>query len=349
MRRILFLIIVIIFLSVVTGYLSWRVFWVKPIPEAAATQFEIQEGQNLSEIIQSLNSRGLLENPRLFKWYVSWKNLDTKIQSGVFELKPNLSIRNLVKILTNAEAAEMKLTFIEGQNLRDYGHYLEYNGLFMAEELHELVGFPAVDYRWTKEMPVPKDFSNQLDFLKDKPKYVSLEGYLFPDTYRFKKSANLEEIVEKLLENFGRKLTPALCSEISRQGKSIFEVVTMASLIEAEAREEQDRRLVSDILWRRLAIGMPLQVDSSVNYVTGEKKPAISSAEQKIDSLYNTYKYPGLPLGPINNPSLSAILAAIYPEKNDDWFFLADKEGKIHYAKDLKGHSENRGKDYKAY
>lgn len=306
------------------------------------TLFEIQEGQNLPEVIQSLTAMGFLGNPRLFKWYVSWKNLDTKIQSGVFELKPNLSIRNLVEILTNPEAAEIKLTFIEGQNLRDYEHLLEYNGLVMAEELHELVGFPTVDYRWTKDMPVPKDFSSQFDFLKGKPKYVSLEGHLFPDTYRFKKSAGLEEIVKKLLENFGRKLKPELRAEISRQGKSIFEVVTMASLIEAEAREEKDRRLVADILWRRLSIGMPLQVDSSVNYITGEKKAAISSAEQKIDSLYNTYKYPGLPLGPINNPSLSAILAAIYPEKNNDWFFLADKEGKIHYAKDLKEHGENK-------
>lgn len=338
MRRLLFLII-IIFVSVVAGYLSWRVFWVKPIPEAAVVLFEIKEGESLAEISPRLFEKKIISSPRLFQRYLAWKNLDTKIQSGIFELKPNLSIRSLVEILTNPESAEIQLTFIEGQNLRDYGHYLEYNGVAMAEELQELVGFPAIDYRWTKEMPAPKDFSSQFDFLKDKPKYVSLEGYLFPDTYRFKKTAGVEEIAKKLLENFGRKLTPALRLEISQQNKTIFEVVTMASLIEAEAKTEADRRLVSDILWRRLSVGMPLQVDSSVNYVTGKKKSAISSVEQTIDSLYNTYKYPGLPLGPINNPSLSSILAAIYPEKNDDWFFLSDQQGKMHYARTLTEHN----------
>lgn len=334
---------IILFLALAAGYVSWRVFWIKPDPQAGIMLFEISEGENLDSISRELYSAGFAHT-RFLDWYLRLKGWDKKIQSGVFELRLGLSIRDLAKILTNPEAAEMKLTFIEGQNLRDYGHFLEYNGIAMAEELHELVGFPTVDYRWTKDMPAPKDFSSQFDFLKNKPRYISLEGYLFPDTYRFKKSAGAEEIVTKLLENFGRKLTPELRVEISRQGKSIFEIITMASLIEAEAREEKDRRMVADILWRRLAIGMPLQVDSSVNYITGQKKPAISSAEQKIDSLYNTYKYPGLPLGPINNPGLSVIRAAIYPEKNDYWFFLSDKEGAIHYAKNLKEHSENREK-----
>ena len=114
--------------------------------------------------------------------------------------------------------------------------------------------------------------------------------------------------------------------------------------MEAEAREEKDRLLVADIIWRRLAIGMPLQLDSTVNYVTGGKKPAISSAEQLIDSPYNTYKYAGLPLGPIDNPGLESIRATIYPEKNDYWFFLSGKDGVMYYAKNLAGHNENKNK-----
>lgn len=344
MKKILVAIFVVIILVALAGYGSWRIFLIKPAPEAAVALFKIEEGQNVAEIAKSLKDWGFLKNDWLFKWYLRQRGLDTKIQTGIFELKSNLSIAALARILTNPESAERKLTFIEGWNLRDVGHYLEYQGMFMAEELHELVGFPTVDYRWTKEMPVPRDFSHEFDFLKDKPSFVSLEGYLFPDTYRFKKTAGVEDIVRKLLENFGRKLTPELRDEIIRQGKTIFDIITMASLLEAEAKDEKDRRLIADILWRRLAIGMPLQVDSSVNYVTGNKKTAISLAEQTIDSLYNTYKYSGLPLGPINNPGLSSILAAIYPEKNDDWFFLSDKEGKIHYAKNLQEQSENKGR-----
>lgn len=342
MKKFVVAIFVVIILATLVGYGSWRLFLVKPAPEAGGALFKIEEGQNLTEIAKSLKDGGFLKNDWLFKWYLHRRGLDTKIQSGIFELKPNLNVAALARILTSAELAERKLIFIEGWNLRDIGHYLEYQGMFMAEELHELVGFPTVDYRLNKEMPALKDFSADFDFLKDKPRYAGLEGYLFPDTYRVKKQATVEEIVRRLLGNFGRKLTPELRDEIRRQDKTIFEIVTMASLLEAEAKEEKDRRLIADILWRRLAIGMPLQVDSSVNYATGNKKPAISLAEQTIESPYNTYKYPGLPLGPINNPSLSSILAAIYPEKNDDWFFLSDKEGKMHYAKDLKEQEENK-------
>ncbi len=128
-------------------------------------------------------------------------------------------------------------------------------------------------------------------------------------------------------------------AEIARQNKKIHEIITMASLIEAEARNDADRRMVSDVLWRRLAIGMGLQLDSTVNYLTGNDKPAVSFDETQINSLYNTYKYRGLPPGPINNPSLSSILAAVYPEKNEYWFFLADKEGTIHFSKTLEEHN----------
>ncbi len=344
MKKIYFFSAVVILLVVISGYVFYRLYFVSPIKDAAVIQFEITEGQSLPIIIKNLQAQKLLANPWLFKWYFKKGGLDKKIQTGIFELQEDLSVKKLAEIITNPETAEMKLTFLEGWNLRDYGHYLEGLGLFQAEELHEVVGFPTVDYRFVKDMPVPLDFVSEFTFLQDKPRYLGLEGYLFPDTYFFKKHATIKQIVEKMLENFGRKLTPELRAEIKRQKKDIFDIVTTASLLEAEAREEEDRRLISDIVWRRLAIGMSLQLDSTVNYVTGGKKPAISSAEQLIDSPYNTYKYAGLPLGPINNPGLESIRAAIYPEKNDYWFFLSGKDGVMYYAKNLPGHNENKNK-----
>lgn len=237
---------------------------------------------------------------------------------------------------------ENTLTFIEGWTLRDYGYYLENKGLFQAEELHEAVGFPAVDYRHSKDLPQLADWSAQFDFLKDKSKYVGLEGYLFPDTYRVYADATIKDIVTKMLENFDKKFTLEMRADIVKQKKTIFQVVTVASLVEAEAKSETDRYLVADIIWRRLASGMPLQLDSTVNYATGEKKSAISLAEQALSSPYNTYRYPGLPLGPINNPALTALQAAIYPEKNSYWYFLTGTDGQMHYAKDLNGHNINK-------
>lgn len=343
MKKIYFFSAVVILLAVVSGYVFFRLYFVSPAANAPIVQFEITEGQSLPMIIINLQAQKLLFNPWLFKWYFKKGGLDKKIQTGIFELQSDLSVKKLAEIITNPETVEIKLTFLEGWNLRDYGHYLEGLGMFQAEELHELTGFPAVDFRQLLNQPtfVKKPFS-EIDFLQDRPEYATLEGYLFPDTYFFKKHATIKQIVEKMLENFGRKLTSELRAEIKRQKKDIFDIVRVASLVEAEAREEKDRRLVADIIWRRLDLGMPLQLDSTVNYVTGNKKPAISSAEQTIESPYNTYKYQGLPLGPINNSGLESIRAAIYPEKNDDWYFLSGKDGVIHYAKNLAGHNENK-------
>ncbi len=328
MKKIYFLVITVtVLILFFSSYFCWRIYWQKSAPNAPVVFFEIKEGQGLGEIIKGLKREKLSDSGWLLKWYLRRQGLDTKIQTGFFEVKPGLSVAALARLLTNPESVERLLTFVEGWNLRDYGHYLEIQGLFKAAEWQGLA---------------LKNFATDFDFLADKPAYATLEGYLFPDTYRFKKNTTAAELARRLLQNFGRKLSPELQAEIKGQGRTIFETITMASLIEAEARTEKDRRLVSDILWRRFNIGMPLQVDSSVNYVTGVKKPAISSAEQQIDSPYNTYKYAGLPLGPINNPGLSSILAAIYPEKNDEWFFLADKDGQMHYAKNLKEHNENK-------
>lgn len=341
-KSLLIILAAAILIAIGGGNIIYKIYWQKPATTAPVVLFEIGEGEPLSHVIDRLQGQKLLKDMWLFKQYLKFTKLDTKILAGIVEVKEGLSLRALAGALTDTALAEKIIKLQEGWNLSDYGHYLEYNGLAMAEELHELAGFPAVDYRNSKEMPAPKDFSNRFDFLNDKPKYVGLEGYLFPDTYRVGKQAKVEEIVIKLLENFGKKLTPELRAEIARQKKSIFEIVTMASLVEAEAKNETDRRLVSDVLWRRLDIGMALQLDSTVNYVTGAKKPAVSLEDQKVESLYNTYKYPGLPLGPIDNPGLQSILAAIYPEKNDYWFFLSDKDGIMHYAKNLKEHNENK-------
>lgn len=332
----LFLMAVFIFL----GWICYRLYWASPAESSPVVSFEVNKGQKLAEIVRNLQKYGLLDNPHLFKWYLKKEKLDKKIQTGIFELRPDLSVQSLVKILTNPEAAEIKLTFLEGWNLRDFGHYLENQGLFQAEEWQELVGYPTLDYRFSQNIKVPGDFSQKFKIFDSKPKFVSWEGYLFPDTYRFKKNVTAPEMAEALLKNFGEKIS-LYTVEINNQRKSLNEIVIVASLIEAEAKIKTDRRLISDIIWRRLAIGMPLQLDSTVNYVTDGKKPAISLSEQAIDSPYNTYKYAGLPLGPINNPGLESILAAIYPEKNDYWFFLTDKDGQMHYAKTLQEHNQN--------
>lgn len=171
-----------------------------------------------------------------------------------------------------------------------------------------------------------------------------LEGYLFPDTYEISPEDGIEEIIEKMLDNFNKKMSLELIEEIASQGKTIHEIVIMASLIEKEVRTFEDKKIVSGILWKRIEVGMPLQVDATITYITNRKSTEILQKELEIDSPYNTYKYKGLPFGPICNPGMESILAAVYPESSEYWFYLSTPEGETIFSKTLKEHSEAREK-----
>ena len=145
-------------------------------------------------------------------------------------------------------------------------------------------------------------------------------------------------------DNFDKKITPELREEIQQQGKTIFEIVTMASLIEKEVREKEEKEIVSGILWKRLENKIPLQVDATITYITGKKTTKISKEETQIDSPYNTYKYLGLPPGPICNPGIDSIEAAIYPKSSEYWYYLSTAEGKVIFSKTLEEHNLAKAK-----
>jgi len=182
-----------------------------------------------------------------------------------------------------------------------------------------------------------KDIANYLEAEEIDP---SLEGYLFPDTYEIFPEDEIEEVIEIMLANFDKKLTSELREEISSQRKTIREIVIMASLIEKEVRTLEDKKIVSGILWKRLEWNIPLQVDAAIIYVTGRKTTKITKKELQIDSPYNTYKYKGLPLGPISNPGLESILAAIYPQESQYFYYLSTPEGETIFSRTLKEHNE---------
>ena len=145
-------------------------------------------------------------------------------------------------------------------------------------------------------------------------------------------------------DNFDKKLTTDLREEIQKQGKTIFEIVTMASLIEKEVREKEDKEIVSGILWKRLKNNIPLQVDATISYITGKQTTKISREETQIDSPYNTYKYLGLPIGPICNPGIDSIKAAIYPKNSQHWYYLSTSEGKTIFSETLEEHNLAKAK-----
>jgi len=334
----------ILFLLIV-GFLLfswWIIYWGIYLPKSTTLEeriINIEKGQGSKEIASNLKNEGLIGSEILFRLYVLTTGQAGKLQAGTYLFTTLMNVPQIVEKLVRGEVLKEKITIIEGWNLRDIAWHFEGRGMFQAEELFESVGFPLIDYRKTSDLPQPKDFSQDFDFLKDKPKYIGLEGYLFPDTYEINKGDNIEEIVKKMLNNFGRKLTSKLREEIKNQGKSIFEIINMASLIEKEVQTSEDKKLVSGILWKRLKNNIPLQVDAAISYITGKKTTKISFEETKIDSPYNTYKYKGLPLGPICNPGLESIEAALYPKNSDYWYYLSTQDGETIFSKTFKEHN----------
>ena len=182
--------------------------------------------------------------------------------------------------------------------------------------------------------------------LSDKPSGASLEGFLFPDTYRVFKGSTSEEIINKMLTNFETKLTLELRSIIANKEATIFQTITMASILEKEIRLSDDLSVAADVFYKRLRVSKPLESDATLNYVlpAALRKSRLSTADLKNSSPYNTYRYQGLPPGPIGNPGMKAIEAAILPQPNNYWFFLTTPDGETIFSKTAEEHIRNKQK-----
>ena len=174
------------------------------------------------------------------------------------------------------------------------------------------------------------------------------EGYMFPDTYLIPRDATASAIAQMFLDNFNAKVTPQMKADALKTGLTFNQTITLASIVEREGRTNADRPMIAGILLNRLKLSMPLQVDATLQYAIGyqpfEKswwKSEISADDKNVDSPYNTYTNTGLPPGPISNPGLDSIKAAIYPTASDYLYYLHDKAGDVHYAKTIEEHDAN--------
>ena len=334
--------ILIILAALAFDFGFYETYLRRPGSKSENVPLTVEPGTGVKAIAAELKNKGAIRSRFIFETYVWISGTQARFQTGKFYVRSGQSYAKIVKQLTSPGVSEREITLLEGWGIREMAEYLKRQGIAEVEDFYRIAGTPATDYRNDRDAFRSKDFSQEFAFLAGRPDYVSLEGYLFPDTYRIPLEVTAEDIVRVMLKNFDRRINQELRAEAESRGRTLFEVITLASIIEREVRADADRALVSDILWRRLDAGMPLQVDSSVNYLTGKKTPSISFDDREIDSPYNTYKYPGLPLGPIGNPGLSSILAAIRPKTNNYWYFLAGTDGVIRYGRTLEEHGENR-------
>ncbi len=344
MKKFLILFLLILIVIVIAGGWLFKVIYIGQKGSGQTKNFIIKQGEGVNQISKNLKDEDLLDSSFIFETLLWLKGAENKVKAGDYKIKDTWSISELINALISGKTIENEtnITIIEGWNLQDIADYLEKQNIAKANNFLDIVGYPAIDYNQNSDLPKPKDFSDDYPFLASKPKNLSLEGYLFPDTYRIYKNATIEDIVRKMLDNFGQKITPEMMTDIKKQGKNLHEILTLASIIEKEANTLENKKRVAGVYYNRLAKGIALQADPTVNYITGKTTDRPTYEDLENDNPYNTYLYPGLPPGPITNPGLDSITAAIYPEKNDYYYFINTPGGDMVFSKTFEEHKQNR-------
>ena len=263
-----------------------------------------------------------------FEIYAWLSDTEKRFQAGEYELTPAMNIPQIVGILISGKAIsqEVRVTVPEGVTFKEIVSRFENSGFKIGDDL-----------------PKAGDYKDEFSFLADSPDDASLEGFLFPDTYFFNASANTDEVIRVMSTEFKKKIEP-WTPFIEASGHTEREIIIMASIIEKEAKTEEDQALVSGILWKRIEKGIPLQVDAPFYYLLGKTSSELTQTDLAMKSAYNTYKNKGLPAGPIGNPGISTIRAAIKPKESPYLYYLSDEKGILHYARTFDEHKVNKTK-----
>lgn len=304
---------------------------------------EIKPGSSLSTISRVLFDEGIIRNKFVFQMYVDLQDMGSSLLAGEYDFSPSMTMDDIVKILGEGGEARavIKVTFTEGMTVKDIADTLLNN-----EVLNESETVEFLELCNDKEELSDYKFLDSVLRQDESERVYLLEGYLFPDTYEIYADAKPSEIIKKLLTRFDDIFTLDYEDKATELGMSIDEVMALASMIEWESLPE-DFKKVSAVFHNRLEQEKRLESCATLRYVTGEKKLVYSEEERSIESAYNTYRIPGLPIGPVANPGEKAINAALYPSQEymeEDYLFFrnaAPDSGKLVFAKSLEEHEEN--------
>jgi len=278
--------------------------------------FEVQPGQSSFEVAENLKRQGLIKSKWLFVFFL--KISKGVIQAGTYQLNSSMNLFQITAEIKSGRVEEYTVTFPEGLTIKEMAEILKKKDILSEED-------------FLKEASLVVQYQERFPFLKG-VRVNNLEGYLFPDTYRFSFHPTATEIVTKMLENFDRRVNQNLEDKIRQQNLTLNEVVILASIVEREAKKEEDRPIIASVYLNRLKKGMKLEADPTIQYAKGNWQPITKAEYHSVDSPYNTYRYGGLPPGPIANPGLKSILAVLQPAKTDFLYFFHTKSGEAIYS-----------------
>ncbi len=303
---------VVVFSVIIIIFLTLAFYLSAPSNQKSKINVDIPNGYSLMQISLLLREKRVIRSEDVFRIVVILSGAENSIKAGPYMFNGTDNVFEIAKKIINANygVPVKKITIIEGMRGRDMLNLFS------------------------------NDFTN-LDRNEFEKQILSREGYLFPDTYFFPLSASSNDIIQMLSDNFIHHVLNINLND-SKTSKDLNEIITMASIIEGEAMKDEDRKIVADILWRRIEIDMPLQVDTTFMYILGKPSSEITKSDLKIDSPYNTYVNKGLPPTPINNPGIEAINSVMFPTPNKFFYYLSDKEGTMHYAVTFAEHKKNK-------
>lgn len=298
--------------------------------------FEIAKGSSTREIIDDLVEKDLIKSKTAFEWMLKKNDLDQIIKSGNFLLKRSYSSEEIANIITSETQAENAITIQEGLTLAQIEKKLISQSLISQGDL---TNFDISKMDPEKLEQIPADFKLILE-----TNGYKLEGLLFPDTYFISSTTfKLDDFVIRLIKTMDQKITPEMKAAIAQNGRTLYETLIMASILEREVRTENDLPIVAGILWKRYDSKWMLGADATLLYITG--KQTITKDDLEMESAYNTRKFIGLPPTPIGNPGISSIEASIYTKDSPYWYYLTTLDtGEVIYAVNNDEHNTNKAK-----
>lgn len=293
-----------------------------PVGAGETRNFTVRSGETITAIADNLRQEKLIRSAWGFKFYLKLTG-KVIVQPGAYQISPTYSTPRVANVIASGDTANVMVTIPEGYTLGQIAELMEAKEIAAKDEFIKLASDFPPDYEFSKYRPIGH----------------SLEGFLFPDTYRLIKG-DATSAVQAMLDNFGVKFKNEIKDTLG--DRDLYPILIVASMVEREAKTQEDREQIAAVLFNRLGAGMRLDVDATVRYITGNWKDPITRADLASDSPYNTRRFVGLPPGPICNPGLAAIKAALNPPASDYYYYLTDFEGITHYAQTLTEHNQNK-------
>lgn len=277
---------------------------------------KVTSGMDAGTIGMLLQQHGVIESRYKFWLMAKLNGYDSKFKTGSYAFHQNMDPREVLQALVEGTTSTIKFTIPEGYNVREIAKRLSDEGLVDKDEF----------------LKAARDFAPYDYMKKDRKVTYYAEGFLFPDTYEISSDAKAEDILKMMAGNFDRQLTEDMRARAEEMHLSVYELITLASLVEKEARYAEDRPIIAQVFLKRLKIGMPLQSDTTLQYLMDAPKEDVSIKDTKMESPYNTYQNRGLPPGPIANPGEASIQAVLHPANTEYLYFVADRDGHNHYS-----------------